>query len=403
MSRIRLYLFDDGSARRWAPFTLTRPAGELRYGCLTARERAQRLFGLPCSGQLSRRALAGFDEPGAAAVVQREDIPVEATRILLSSRAVPDFQDPPPIKSARLTLGGETVGWILEPGQPLPPDATLRRPESDTDGRAADLKGEILGRLWHLVDGTPRRIATDVVKLFLDDHKPEGVIRIGKAELSMSARADVEPGVVVDTRDGPVRLDNGVRVEGPARLVGPLYLGRDTMVFGGHVAASSVGPVCKVRGEMSGSVLLGYVNKAHDGFLGHALLGRWVNLGAGTTNSDLKNNYGTVRVWTPDGEEDTGLTKLGCFLGDHVKTGIGTIINTGTVIGAGSNVFGGVMPPSVVPPFAWGAGADLRDYRFDQFIQAAEAAMSRRGETLTPGVRRILAQAWQSTRTRRAE
>lgn len=403
MSRIRLYLFDDGRARRWAPFTLTRPAGELRYGCLTPRERAQRLFGLPCSGQLSRRALAGFDEPGAAAVVQREDIPVEATRILLSSRAVPDFQDPPPIKSARLTLGGETVGWILEPGQPLPPDATLRDPASATDGPAAGLEGEILGRPWHLVSGTPGRIAKDVVKLFLDDHKPEGVIRIGKAELSMSARADVEPGVIVDTRDGPVRLDDGVRVEGPARLVGPLYLGRDTRVFGGHVAASSVGPVCKIRGEISESVLLGYVNKAHDGFLGHALLGRWVNLGAGTTNSNLKNNYGTIWVWTPDGEQNTGLTKVGCFLGDHVKTGIGIMINTGTVIGTGSNVFGGVMPPSVVPPFAWGAGADLRDYRFDQFVHAAEAAMSRRGESLTPGVRRILAQAWQSTRTPRAE
>ena len=137
-------------------------------------------------------------------------------------------------------------------------------------------------------------------------------------------------------------------------------------------------------------MLLGFVNKAHDGHLGHALLGRWVNLGAFTTNSDLKNNYRPVRVWTPEGEKDTGLLKVGCFLGDHVKTGIGTVLNTGTIVGAGSNVFGGVMPPTVVPPFSWGAGSDLRDHRLDNFLATAAAAMSRRGQELTPGVTEIL-------------
>jgi UDP-N-acetylglucosamine diphosphorylase/glucosamine-1-phosphate N-acetyltransferase len=175
------------------------------------------------------------------------------------------------------------------------------------------------------------------------------------------------------------------------------------VVFGGPVGTSSIGPVCKVRGEVAESVLLGYVNKAHDGHLGHALLGRWVNLGAATINSDLKNNYRPVRVWTPTGEEDTGLTKVGCFLGDHVKTGIGTVLNTGTVVGAGSNVFGGLMPPTVVPAFSWGAGDALTTYRFDKFLETAEAAMARRGQTLTPGVRDILAAAWEATRAERGE
>lgn len=402
MSETRLYLFDDGRARRWAPFTLTRPAGELRYGCLTFRERAERVFGVPCSGHLSRRALAGFDEPGAAPVVQREGIPQDTRCILLLSRAVPEFRDPaPPLPGGRITIGGETVGWVLEPGHPLPPDAVLRDPSGARDGPAVDLAGEVLERPWDLVDGTPERIARDVLKLFLDDHKPRGVVRIGKGMLSMSARAEIEPGVVVDTRSGPIRLDDGVRVEGPARLVGPLYLGSGTLVLGGSVSASSVGPVCKVRGELTHSVLLGWSNKSHDGYLGRAMLGRWVNLGAGTTNSDMKNNLGTIRLWTPDGEEDTGLIKVGCFLGDHVKTGVGTLINTGTVIGAGSNVFGGLMPPRVVPAFSWGSGSDLSEYRFDRFMQSAEAGMARRGERMTPGVRRILAQAWQGTRTRR--
>jgi UDP-N-acetylglucosamine diphosphorylase/glucosamine-1-phosphate N-acetyltransferase len=403
VSDIRLYLFDDGNARRWAPFTLTRPAGELRFGCLTFRERAERVFGVPCSGQISRRALAGFDEPGAAPVVQREDVPPDPTRILLSSRAVPDFQELGELLPGRLTIGGETVGWVLGPGEPLPSEGHVRTPASATEGRATELLGEILPRPWHLVSGTPARVAKDVAHLFPDDHRPEGVVRVGGAALSMGALAEVEPGVVVDTRQGPVRLDEGARVEGPARLVGPLYLGRDSVVLGGHVATSSLGPQCKVRGELVWSVFLGWDNKAHDGFMGHAMLGRWVNLGAGTINSNLKNTYGTIRVWTPDGEKDSGLVKVGCFLGDHVKTGVGTLLNTGTVIGAGSNVFGGVMPPAVVPPFAWGAGADLRDYRFDQFLRAAEAAMARRGEALTPGVRQVLAEAWRHSRSRRAE
>lgn len=403
MTDPRLYLFDDGKARRWAPFTLTRPAGELLYGCLTARARIERLFGVPCLGQLSRRALEGFDEPGAAPVIQRDDVLADGVRIVLSSRAVPDFRAAPALHAGRLTISGRTVGWILEPGKPLPTDAVLRAPESATDGPAVALEGEILERPWHLVAGTPARIAKDLAELFADDHKPEGIVRVGNGGLSMGAQADIEHGVVVDTRNGPVRLDDGVRVEGPARLVGPLYVGRDTMILGGSVGTSSIGPLCKIRGEVTDSILLGYVNKAHDGHLGHAMLGRWVNLGAGTTNSDLKNNYGTVRVWSPDGEEDSGLIKVGCFLGDHVKTGIGTRLNTGTVVGAGCNVFGAAMPPNVVPPFSWGAGADLRDYRFDQFMEAVEAGMARRDQRVTPGVRRVLAQAWHRTRTRRAE
>jgi len=403
VSPMSLYLFDDGKARHWAPFTLTRPAGDLRYGCLTFCERAARVFELPVSGQLSRRALEGFDEDGAVPVIRREDVPPDESRILLSSRAVPDLQELPPLAEGRLTIGERTVGWVLPPGAPLPQEAVLMRPEADTEGPATSMAGEILEHPWHLVAGTPGRVAEDVDALFLDNHHPDGVIRIGDEGLSMSATAEIEPGVVVDTRNGPIRLDDGVRVEGPGRLVGPLYVGTDTVIFGGTVGTSSIGPVCKVRGEVADSVLLGFVNKAHDGHIGHAMVGRWVNLGAGTTNSDLKNNYGTVRVWTPDGECDTGLVKVGCFLGDYVKTSIGTLLNTGTVVGAGSNVFGGAMPAKVIPPFSWGVGADLRDYRFDRFLEAAEASMARRGQSLAPGVRQLLARAWQETRTRRAE
>src|SRR5206468_12682227 len=153
------------------------------------------------------------------------------------------------------------------------------------------------------------------------------------------------------------------------------------------------------RGEFAESVCLGWVNKAHDGHIGHAYLGAWVNLGAETTNSDLKNNYGTVRLWTPAGERDTGEVKLGCFLGDHVKTGIGLLLNTGTVIGAGSNIYGSAMPPRYVPPFSWGTGDDLSAYRQDRFLEVAERAMARRKVTLGEGARAQLHAAWSRGRT----
>jgi UDP-N-acetylglucosamine diphosphorylase/glucosamine-1-phosphate N-acetyltransferase len=401
----RLFLFDDRPARRWAPFTLTRPVGELLFGCLTLRERAEHVFDARCEGHLSRSALVGFDEPGAAPGLTIEDVGSEGVRVLISSRAVVDFQRIElPAAGARIFVGGEAAGWVLPDGASVPPEPWLRDPGGAPDDSARmELDGHLLGRPWDLIGKNDERIAADIAHLWSDAATPDGVIRIGDGTLSLADGAVIESGVHVDLRDGPIRLEEGVRVEGPARLTGPLFIGRGSTVLGGAVGTSSFGPVCLVRGEVAHSVFLGFVNKAHDGHMGHALLGRWVNLGAFTTNSDLKNNYRPVTVWTPEGEEDSGMLKVGCFLGDHVKSGIGTILNTGTVIGAGSNVFGGVMPPTVVPPFSWGAGPDLRDHRLEKFLGTADRAMARRGQELTPGVKRILRSAWQATAGRRAE
>ncbi len=404
--RISLYLFDDRPARRWAPMTLTRPAGELLHGCLTLRARSEHVLDTSCLGHLSRSDLEGFDEPGAAPVVARSQVSSEGTRVFLCSRAVLDFGAVEvPAERRRILVDGTPVGWIVPHGDDPPEDAWLRAPDGAPEeyGRPVEWPGTVLGQLWDLVAANPRRIAADVAHLWPDDGAPEGVVRLGDGTISLGHRAEIEPAVHVDVRDGPVRLADGARVEGPGRITGPLFVGPDSIVFGGSVGTSSIGPVCRVRGEVAESVLLGYVNKAHDGHLGHAYLGRWVNLGAFTTNSDLKNNYRTVRVWTLDGEQDTGLIKVGCFLGDHVKTGIGTILNTGTLIGAGSNVFGGLMPPTVVPPFSWGTGSDLRDHRLEKFLETAERVMERRGQSLTPGVTEILRTAWKETAGRRAQ
>ena len=396
-----LYLFDDRRARAWAPFSLTRPVGEVRYGVLTLRERAERVLGLRCGGHIAGPHLKGYDEPGAAPVLRHGDLTDEVTKVFLSSRAALDLHDVRlPEGPAQLTVNGEIVGWVVPAGVAAPTSESLLDPHVAVGGSHFELAGEVLAWPWSLVAGTPRRVARDVARLDSESHVPAGVIRVGDGLLSVGEGAGIEAGVVVDTRGGPVRIDDGATVEGPGRLVGPLYVGGQTTIFGGTVSTSSIGPVCKVRGEVADSVLLGFVNKAHDGFLGHALLGCWVNLGALTTNSDLKNNYGSIRVWTPEGPRDTGLVKVGCFLGDHVKTGIGTVLNTGTVVGVGSNLFGGLMPPSVVPPFSWGSGMDLTPHRLDKFFETAEVAMARRGRSLTPGVRAVLERVWQAAHPR---
>jgi UDP-N-acetylglucosamine diphosphorylase/glucosamine-1-phosphate N-acetyltransferase len=407
VSDARLFLFDDGRGRRWAPFTLTRPAGELLYGCMTLRERAERVFGVACEGHLSRRALVGFDEAAAASVVTLGDIGTRGRRILLSSRAGPDpIGVELPNELTRITVAGSPAGWILPDGASLPSDLWLRDPSTaSTTAPALDLPGLMLASPWDLIAQNAERIRRDAAVLWpskSNGAEPAGVIRMGEGALSMAEHAEIEPGVYVDTRQGPVHLAQGACVEGPARLTGPLYVGPRTRILGGSVAVSSIGPVCVVRGEISDSVMLGFVNKAHDGYIGHALVGRWVNLGAFTTNSDLKNTYGTVRVWTPDGDVDTGLIKVGCFLGAHVKTGIGRRVTTGTVLGAGSNVVGSAMPPRSVPPFSWGEGEQLGQHKLDKFLATAERAMARRGQTLTPGVRRVLQTAWQQTAGQRA-
>lgn len=403
---MNLYLFDDARARGWAPFRLTRPVGELLYGCLLLRERAERHWSTECRGHLAGEELLGFDEPGAPPIVVRGQVPADTDRILLSSRFVPAWTEAPTLKDrTAFTVEGEVVGWYLPSGAPTPDDGELTNPSTDpADGRSLELTGRTLRHPWDLVSDNAQRIGEDVPALFPHSHAflPPHVDQIGDDHaISVGRDVTFEPGIVLDVRNGPVRLSDGVRVRAFTRIEGPAFVGANTTLLGGSFSAISVGPVCKVRGEMEETVVLGYSNKAHDGYLGHAYLGRWVNLGAMTTNSDLKNNYGSIRVQGHEIEVDTGLLKLGCFLGDHAKTGIGTLLNTGTVIGAGSNLFGAAMPPKYVPPFSWGTGHDLGTYRLEAFLDTAATVMARRDRELTEEQRALLRRAWESTRHER--
>lgn len=401
---MNLVLFDDATARDWAPFALTRPAGELLFGTMTLRARAERVFGAACMAYLAAEHLDGFGEAGAPPLRTLDRIPEQGDRFFLCSRAVPAWGSGPLLvrgDAGPVRVAGQTVGWLAPSGTPSPEAELLLHPELMQGPPVVDLPGRVLHHVWELVSGNPDQIGRDIVALHPAPPAVQpgpGVYRIGGHPVIQGEGAEVEPGVVLDTREGPIWLDAGARVRAFTRLAGPAYVGAGSTVVGGSLEAVSLGPVCKARGELAESVCLGYVNKAHDGHIGHAYLGRWVNLGAETTNSDLKNNYGTVRLWTPRGEVDTGTIKMGCLLGDHVKTGIGLLLNTGTVVGAGSNLFGAEMPPKYVPPFSWGTGDQLVPFRLDRFLEVAERAMGRRDVFLSPAAREQLARAWQVAR-----
>jgi UDP-N-acetylglucosamine diphosphorylase / glucose-1-phosphate thymidylyltransferase / UDP-N-acetylgalactosamine diphosphorylase / glucosamine-1-phosphate N-acetyltransferase / galactosamine-1-phosphate N-acetyltransferase len=280
----------------------------------------------------------------------------------------------------RLTHRGETVGWSVPQGE--------RWTGIHDQGPALEIEGVYLRGTYDLLTALETFLPADCADFLAapNDGVPEGSLVLGDPTHLVCLGATVEPGVVFDVRHGAVVLDQGSEVRSGTRLEGPTYVGTGTKVLDGFVRGSVFGPECRVHGEIAASVFLGFANKSHYGFVGHSVVGHWVNLGAGTTTSNLKNTYGPVRLEV-DGERiETGRINLGTLFGDHAKTAIGTMLATGTVISAGANVFGATTPPRYLPPFAWGCAGDERMTE-DGFLRVAERVMARRNVTFT-GARR---------------
>jgi UDP-N-acetylglucosamine diphosphorylase/glucosamine-1-phosphate N-acetyltransferase len=209
---------------------------------------------------------------------------------------------------------------------------------------------------------------------------------LGPAEQFMvHAEADIEPLVLADTRKGPVMIDRGAVVQAFSRLEGPCYVGPECHVVGAKIRGVTTGPRCRLGGEIEASILQGFTNKYHDGFLGHSYLGEWVNLGAGTQVSDLRNDYGSIRVFVRGERVNTGLTKVGVFLGDHTKSGLGTLLNSGTVAGAFCSLLpSGTFLPPVIPSFCSVRHGQLQELaNLRQLFNTAAAVAGRRGQQVT--------------------
>ncbi|HXV90557.1 MAG TPA: hypothetical protein VD707_04260 [Gemmatimonadales bacterium] len=376
-----LYLLDPDPGPAWAPFAGVRPLCELRAGAHLVRERWEASFGTVTTGILALPHLAGFPEADVPPVGPVQ--PVAGPAVIGSSTFAPRGLAPPlPEGPVRLTHGGITVGWAVPAGGewsgPLP------------HAVAVEVAGVLLHGVHDLIRALDVLLRDDLLALPGDgDPVPAGSIVIGDAGLIAIFGAAVEPGVVFDTTAGPVVLESGVEVKSGTRLEGPLWAGSNTRLVGGVLRHAAIGPHCVVRGELAHTVFLGYANKAHDGFVGHSVIGRWVNLGAGTITSNLKNTYGPVRLDVAGHRVETGAQFLGSLIGDHAKTAIGTLLSTGTVIGAGASVFDAVRPPRWVRPFAWGGSSAERMSR-DGFLRIAERVLPRRDVAVDDVVRQYL-------------
>lgn len=244
--------------------------------------------------------------------------------------------------------------------------------------------------LWDLVNNLPAQLGFDMelwcrlkrqVGTRSDRHA--SAVLIAPENIWIGRDVQIGPHTVVDASAGPVILDDGVVVEPFTRLDGPAYVGACTRLVGGKVSGGcAFGPGCRIGGEVEASIVQGFSNKVHEGFFGHGFLGEWVNLGALTTNSDLKNNYGSVRVTRLGESIDTGCLKVGSYLADHTKTAIGTLLPTGSTTGVGVNLLSGGLAPKSVPPFVWGGNGMFTEHRLDRMLDTARAAVARRSVML---------------------
>ncbi|MCX2738598.1 GlmU family protein [Pontibacter anaerobius] len=206
---------------------------------------------------------------------------------------------------------------------------------------------------------------------------------------------------ILNAENGPIYLGKNSQVHEGAVIKGPFALGEESNVnVGGKMRGDvSIGPFCKVGGEVAASVIFGYSNKGHEGYLGNSVLGEWINIGADTNTSNLKNNYAEVKIWnyTKNGFKNTGQQFCGLIMGDHSKCGINTMFNTGTVVGVSANIFGPGFPRNFIPSFSWGGAAGFETFQMRKVVEVAEKVMARRNQQLSQEDRGMLNHIFEQT------
>ncbi len=230
----------------------------------------------------------------------------------------------------------------------------------------------------------------------------EGAYLINPDQIYLGKGTLIQPGVLLNAEKGPIYIEEEVTIRPPTVIDGPSYIGKGTVIDGAKIREGcSIGPACRVAGEIEESIFHAYSNKHHEGFVGHSYIGEWVNLAALTTTSDLKNTYGQIKVHLEGREVDTCQIKVGSFIADHSKTGIGTLLDAGCIIGVACNVFAGNIAPKHIPSFSWGGKDGFTENRLSKATKVAELVMQRRNVKQTQIDRDLLEKVYDLTAVER--
>lgn len=391
---MQICFFEDALSSGLKPLTLTRPADELRIGALKINEK----WKLRLRPVNTTRILAPYME----GVYDTPDLEEDTECVWINGRYLPE-------------TGIEALIGGLKPDEgltfkniPVIVKMTSSRSRgqlnagtfstAETSFEETEL-GALLTNSWQVFTENANEINKDLELLRdglfpVDPGKFPGVHFSDPANVFIGSDVSIEPGTVILADPGPVILKDHSHVMAGSLLRGPMVLGEHAVLkMGAKIyEGTTIGPWCKIGGEVNNVVFQAYSNKAHDGFLGNSAVGEWCNFGADTNNSNLKNNYSLVRLpdWENGREIETGLQFCGLIMGDHSKTSINSMLNTGTVCGVSSNIFSGNFPKKLIRSFRWVGSGGEEIYKFDKAMEAAEKMMGRRGVELSPEYRKMM-------------
>lgn len=416
---MKLILFEDDSTYNFYPLTLTHAAFELRHGIFTFSERARISLRADVDAMqyLARDYLASrMRDKDKSVANEPEKIDEEAVFVnglllltpelaKLMSKARPGtvglcgdrmafakFGASPSVEVAKLLVnapGKEAIDHILS--------MSLERVNVDPVN--------LISNYWEIISSNSEQLTADLRGFHGRKSKVKAKV-VGKASnLIVGKDCEVGPNVVLDVRKGPILVGDKSIIHPFTWVEGPTYIGAGTIIHPNSIIreGSNIGKVCRIGGEVEESVILNYSNKPHAGFLGHAYIGEWVNLGAMFTNSDLKNTYGTVKVIVRGKKVDSGTRKLGCMVGDHSKASIGSLLYTGKKVGVCCQIHGTVEED--IPSFTFygkSVGYPTWELLPDPVIQAAKTVMSRRSIEMTESDERVLREVFSVTQPERA-
>lgn len=373
-------IHDDGLAPL-APLTDLRPSFDVRTGALTTRQRLERTLGLDVAGLLVPDELAPL-------VREAQELPVNELRgdaplLLINGRCVIPVGEIARLAHRQVLVeveSGHTIAACLTPAE----IATVHAGDEIEVERIEIERRVLLHRPWDVIRFRDEAMAVDLSLLHASERAvlPEHAIRIGHEPLSVDASAKLYPGITLDTEYGGIWIGPHARIRPGVTIIGPATIGEGSTILDKALIKpqTAIGPMCKVAGEVGGTIFQGHANKAHDGHLGDSWIGAWANMGAGTTNSNLLNTYGDIPSCAAPGMsmERTGMQFLGVIMGDHVKTAISTRIMTGAVMHTGVMWAAGSAVSGCVAPFSWVTDAGTKSYRADRFMDVARTVMARR-------------------------